>query len=135
MLQALESQMQMPDVNELTFDDRFGVIVDAEMAARDSCQLQLRLKSAKLRQIACIEDLDYRSARGLDRSLLASLATCQWVVQHKNILIDGADWIGQKLHRLRPGPKSMSRWILCPVRTSAQAVRSSITSKGNRALH
>ncbi len=95
MLQALESQMQMPDVNELTFDDRFGVIVDAEMAARDSCQLQLRLKSAKLRQIACIEDLDYRSARGLDRSLLASLATCQWVVQHKNILIDGPTGSGK----------------------------------------
>ncbi len=95
MVQALESQMQMPDVNELTFDDRFGVIVDAEVAARNNSQLQSRLKAAKLRQAACIEDLDFRTARGLDRGMLTSLSTSQWIAQHKNVLVDGPTGSGK----------------------------------------
>jgi DNA replication protein DnaC len=95
MVQALESQMQMPDVQELPFDDRFGLLVDAELSTRDNRNLQRRLNSAQLRQSACIEDLDFRTARGLDRSLIMSLSTSQWVAFHKNILIEGPTGSGK----------------------------------------
>lgn len=87
--------MQMPDATDLPFDDRFGMLVDAEVAARDSKRLQHRLKAAQLRQSACIEDLDFRAARGLDRSLLTSLATSQWIASRRNILIDGPTGSGK----------------------------------------
>jgi DNA replication protein DnaC len=95
MIHALESQMQMPDAVDLPFDDRFGMIVDAEVTIRDNRNLQNRLKSAQLRQSACVEDLDFRTARGLDRSLLTSLASSQWANKHKNILIDGPTGSGK----------------------------------------
>jgi DNA replication protein DnaC len=95
MIQALESQMQTPDVIDLAFDDRFGMLVDAEVAARDSRRLQGRLRTAQLRQTACIEDLDFRTPRGLDRSLLVKLASSQWVVKKKNVLIDGPTGSGK----------------------------------------
>lgn len=95
MIKALESQQQMPDVQELSFDDRFGMIVDAEVASRDNRSLQSRLTKAKLRQSACIEDIDFRTARGLDRSIIANLATSQWVGQHHNVLITGPTGSGK----------------------------------------
>lgn len=87
--------MQTPEVSELPFDDRFGMLVDAEVAARDTHLLRDRLKAAQLRQSAAIEDLDFKSARGLDRSLLTSLATSQWVATHRNVLIDGPTGSGK----------------------------------------
>lgn len=95
MIQALESQMQTPEANSLPFDDRFGMLVDAEVTARDNRRLQGRLRAAKLRQAACIEDLDFRTARGLDRSTLTLLATSQWIALHRNILIDGPTGSGK----------------------------------------
>lgn len=87
--------MQTPEATELPFDDRFGMLVDAEVASRDSRRLQGRLRTAQLRQSACIEDLDFRTARGLDRALLSTLATSQWIATHKNVLIDGPTGSGK----------------------------------------
>lgn len=95
MIQALESQQQMPDVQELPFDDRFGMIVDAEVSSRENRSLQSRLSKARLRQSACIEDLDFRTARGLERSVITSLATSEWVRQRHNILICGPTGSGK----------------------------------------
>jgi DNA replication protein DnaC len=95
MIQALESQMQMPEIMDLPFDDRFGMLVDAEVAAHDTDRLQQRLRAAKLRQSATIEDLDFKTPRGLDRSLLVKLATCQWSASHKNVLIEGPTGSGK----------------------------------------
>jgi DNA replication protein DnaC len=87
--------MQTPDVTELPFDDRFGMLVDAEITTRDNRRLQGRLRTAQLRQSACIEDLNFRAARGLDRSQLVSLATSQWIATRKNVLIDGPTGSGK----------------------------------------
>jgi DNA replication protein DnaC len=95
MIQALESQQQMADVQELPFEDRFGLIVDAELASRDNRSLQSRLTKARLRQAACIEDLDFKTSRGLDRAVIASLATSVWVGQRHNVLICGPTGSGK----------------------------------------
>jgi len=87
--------MQTPDAMDLPFDDRFGMLVDAEVAVRDTRRLQGRLRSANLRQAAAIEDLDFRIPRGLNRTLLTKLATSAWVASHKNIIIEGPTGSGK----------------------------------------
>ena len=95
MLKALEEQMRVPQMSELDFFDRLGLLVDREVAERESRRLKTRLKTAKLRQPACMEDIDYRHPRGLDKSLLASLASCQWLNYHRNILVTGPTGVGK----------------------------------------
>lgn len=95
MYQALVEQLQMPDIATLTFEERFGLLVDRECTEREHRRLTTRLRQAKLRQTACIEDLDYRHPRGLDKSLIARLATCQWVRERHNVLITGPTGIGK----------------------------------------
>lgn len=95
MAKALEAQMEMPEAKDLCFEERIGLLVDQEVSHRDNRQLTSRLKAAKLRQTACMEDLDLRIPRGLDRSLVAALASCQWAGAHQNILIVGPTGIGK----------------------------------------
>ena len=70
MYQALTEQMTMPDIGDVSFDERLGLLVDRELTERDDRQLTTRLHKAKLRQAACIEDIDYRHPRGLDKSVM-----------------------------------------------------------------
>jgi len=95
MAKALETQMESTDYEPLPFLERLGFLVDTEQIHRDNRSLQSRLRKAKLRHTACLEDLDMRSARGLDKSLLASLATSKWVHSHQNILIIGPTGVGK----------------------------------------
>jgi hypothetical protein len=60
MSQALVEQLQMPDIAALTFEERCGLLVDRELTERENRRLTTRLRQAKLRQTACIEDIDYR---------------------------------------------------------------------------
>lgn len=95
MIKALESQSEMPNVQELSFEDRLGLLVDAELIARENKQLQSRLKNAKLRLSACMEDLDVQASRGLDRAVVAALSTCDWLKRHRNILVTGPTGAGK----------------------------------------
>jgi DNA replication protein DnaC len=95
MLQAFREQMTMPEVGELSFEERLGFMVDREMTERQARRLQTRLRQAKLRLSAALEDLDYRHPRGLDKALLLSLTSCQWVKDRRNILITGPTGIGK----------------------------------------
>src|SRR5215467_4178140 len=88
-------KLQMSDIAALSFEERFGLLVDRELTERDTRRLTTRLRQAKLRQTACIEDIDYRHPRGLDKALLARLATCQWVRERHNVLITGPTGIGK----------------------------------------
>ena len=95
MYQALVEQLQMADIAALSFEERFGLLVDRELTERDNRRLTTRLRQAKLRQTACIEDIDYRHPRGLDKAVMTRLATCQWVRDHHNVLITGPTGIGK----------------------------------------
>jgi IstB-like ATP binding protein len=89
MVLGVREQLESSQYLSLSFDDRLGLLVDREAEARDSRRLALRLKAAKLRQEACVEDIDFRAPRGLDRSLIMSLAQANWVAAHHNLLITG----------------------------------------------
>jgi DNA replication protein DnaC len=95
MANALAEQMQMPDIEELAFEERLGLLVDRELTERENRRLASRLRRAKLKHQAALEDIDYRHPRGLDKSLIQSLAACQWVKEHLNILITGPTGVGK----------------------------------------
>lgn len=96
MVQALQEQWEIEDIDEMTFEERLGLLVEREAVVRESRRLQTRLRKAKLRQKnACIEDIDFRHPRGLDRSLMAKLSDCQWVRKHQNLIITGPTGVGK----------------------------------------
>ncbi|MBC8018744.1 MAG: ATP-binding protein [Verrucomicrobia bacterium] len=95
MAKAFANQMQCPDMTQLSFEERFGLIVDYQMTDLENRRMQNRLKNAKLRLSACIEDLDFKQGRGMDRSTVMSLAGNQWVKSHHNILVTGPTGAGK----------------------------------------
>ncbi len=95
MARSYEEQEQMKDIEALTFEQRFGLLVDREMTERQNRRLVSRLRAAKLRQSACIEDIDLRYQRGLDKQLLPQLGSCQWIKEHHNVLLTGPTGIGK----------------------------------------
>ena len=95
MARSLTQQLQQIDINELTTEERLGLMIESELILRSDRQLQARLKKAKLMQLAALEDIDYQAKRDLDKGLMAELATCQWVKSHRNILITGATGTGK----------------------------------------
>jgi len=96
MATALREQLEnAPQYAELTFEDRLGLLVDREADWRDSRRLATRLKAAKLRYPATVEDIDFRAPRGLDRATILSLAQAGWVLHRHNVLITGATGCGK----------------------------------------
>src|SRR6202049_1058293 len=113
MAKAFEEQRRSPDLEALSFEERVGLLVDREAAERDTKRLTTRLKFAALRQSACVEDVDLRTPRGIDRAVFARLAGGDWIDRNENLLITGAS---------RPG----TSWLACaprPTATRATATR------------
>ena len=96
MAREFEEQLQSGKADDLEFEERLGLLVDRESTQREDLRLTSRLRKAKLRLQASIEDIDFKSSpRGLDRSLIRSLSSCDWVKKNRNILITGATGVGK----------------------------------------
>jgi DNA replication protein DnaC len=95
MAAAFEQQLAQPAAEELAFEERFGLLLDQEILHRDNRRLSRLLKAAKLRLNACVEDIDYRHPRGIDRSFMSTMASCQWVQRHHNLAITGPTGSGK----------------------------------------
>jgi DNA replication protein DnaC len=89
MAKALVEQLQRSDFSEWSFEDRLGLLVDREAAEKENRRLQTRLRQAKLAQAACVEDLDLKARRGLDRTLVAKLVACDWIGERLNVIATG----------------------------------------------
>ncbi len=113
MAKALTEQMALPDIDDISFEERLGLLVDREVTERENRRLQTRLRQAKLKQNACIEDIDWKQSRGLDKSLILDLAQCQWIKKHLNLLITGPTGVGKT-------------WIACAL--AQKACRQGFTS-------
>ncbi|HZU28651.1 MAG TPA: IS21-like element helper ATPase IstB [Bryobacteraceae bacterium] len=96
MAQALREMASNETASELSFEDRLALLVDRQFTWRQNEALQARLRRAKLRANASVEDIDYRAARGLDKTLLRSLtADSAWVERHENIFVCGPTGVGK----------------------------------------
>jgi len=93
--QALEEQTKNPEASSLSFEDRLAGLVDAQWLWRENRAVASRLRKARLKMPASMEDINYRHQRQLDKSLVRSLASCDWVKQHHNITISGASGLGK----------------------------------------
>src|SRR4051812_37566160 len=106
MARALEELAHTRERNALAFDDQLAMLIEREAADRANLALTHRLRRAHLRQNACLENLDLRTPRGLDRALVRDLASCRWVSEHRPILVVGPTGVGKT-------------WIVCALGNQA----------------
>jgi DNA replication protein DnaC len=95
MARALEAQLELKEARDLSFEERLGLLLDAESLDRDNKRSSSRLKNAKLRLAACMEDLKIKASRGLDRSVITALSSCDWIRDKRNIAITGPTGAGK----------------------------------------
>jgi DNA replication protein DnaC len=95
MAAALDEQTSMPQIHELSFDDRFALLVERELSCREDRRLTRLLQLARLHLPACVEDIDFRRPRGLDKSLMLRLASCAWIKNNDAVLVSGATGTGK----------------------------------------
>jgi DNA replication protein DnaC len=95
MAEAFEDQIAHPQMEELSFAERFGLLVDRQWSYKEDKRMQRLLKNAKLKIQACVEDIDYRAPRGIDKSTLMHLISCQWIRELHNLIITGPTGVGK----------------------------------------
>ena len=119
MVRAIEEQTTSTAATALGFDERLTLLVQREMAWRDGKRVERLMKAAKLKvSTACVEDINWRASRSLDRSLVASLAGGDWLRNAQNLLITGATGCGKT-------------WLACAL--AHQAARSGFSVLYTRA--
>jgi DNA replication protein DnaC len=146
MATAFDEQRRSTQYAELTFEDRVGLLVETEWTAREQRTLTQRLRNAKLRYPASLEDVDFTTPRGLQRDVILALGTGAWIRDHQNLLITGPTGIGKSwlasafvqsvcrhgftatylraprlVHEARRQPR---RWDLCPAPRENREARS-----------
>ena len=95
MARALRTQIEQPNTFDLSFEERLAMLIDQEVLERDNRRLTRLLKSAKLRIQACVEEINYRHPRGLHKSQMASLITCEWIKAKQNLCLTGPTGTGK----------------------------------------
>jgi len=95
MLEALQEQLNAPDINRLSFDERFALLIERECITRENRKLTNRLRQAKLKEEACLEDIEYSPKRQLSKTVITRLAECSWISRKENILITGPTGAGK----------------------------------------
>ena len=95
MADAFKQQLGSSEAAKLGFDERVGLLTDSEWTTREQRKLKRRLRAAKLRYAASLEDVDFKHPRQLDRQQVLSLGTCSFIQNHNNLIITGPTGIGK----------------------------------------
>jgi DNA replication protein DnaC len=106
MAKSLEEQNSSRDHDDLSFDERLALLIDREFTEQGNRRLVSRLKMAKLRHEASMEDIDYRQKRGLDKSMMKSLSQCAWIKERLNVLLTGPCGAGKSFIACALGHKA-----------------------------
>ena len=113
VLVALEQQSNTIESHQLSFEERFSLLIDREIMDRGNRRITDLLRKARLRHLACIEDIDYQHPRGLDKSKMAVLISCDFIRHHQNLLITGPTGCGKS-------------WLACAIGQQACRQRLSV---------
>ena len=96
MARAFKEQLTTPNISELSFEDRFGLLVDQEWTSRKNNHLKKLIKKAKFAEYdANVEDIEYHADRNLDQTQIARLSTCNFITERHNVLLLGATGSGK----------------------------------------
>ncbi|AZD98631.1 IS21-like element helper ATPase IstB [Pseudomonas chlororaphis] len=96
MARAYEHQLNQPSLQKQPFDLRLGLMMESETSERETRKIERFLKSAKLRESqATLEGVEYKASRGLDRSMVTTLADCEWLRRRQNLILTGATGTGK----------------------------------------
>jgi DNA replication protein DnaC len=95
MIEALQEQLASSEINQLSFDERLGLLLERECILRENKRLINRLRQAKLKVSACLEDIDYQVDRELSKTVIMKLSACIWVARKQNLLITGPTGTGK----------------------------------------
>jgi len=112
VIAALEQQINTIESHQLSFEERFSLLIDREIMDRGNRRITDLLRRARLRHLACIEDIDYQHPRGLEKSKMAVLISCDFIRHHQNLLITGPTGCGKS-------------WLACAI--GQQACRQRLT--------
>ena len=92
---AFKEQLLQPDMYDLPFEERFTLLVDRQWTWKEDRRMKRLLRNAKLKINGCIEDIDFRTPRGMDKSVVLRLANCDWIKSAQNIIITGPTGVGK----------------------------------------
>ena len=106
MAEEYEQQRQHPQLADLSFDERFGILVDRQWRCREERALTTRLRNAKFKLQVCIEDVDYRVSRGLKRAQVDPLSSSEWIGYHQNVIVTGPTGTGKTFLACALGQKA-----------------------------
>jgi DNA replication protein DnaC len=95
MAEAFAQQLGQPDLAELSFDDRFAMLVDRQWTFKEDRRMNRLLRTARLRDSACIENIDFKTPRCLDKSLVFRLAGSEWIKKAQNVIVLGPTGVGK----------------------------------------
>ena len=95
MADAFKEQLLQPDIYDLPFEERFTLLVDRQWTWKEERRMKRLLRNAKLKINGCIEDIDFRTPRGIDKSVVLRLANCDWIKSAQNIIITGPTGVGK----------------------------------------
>ena len=95
MAEGFKEQLEQPSCHDLSFNERFGMLVDRQWTWKENKRLKGLLQKAKLKLQACVENIDYKTPRGIEKSVIMNLISCDWIRKHQNVLISGPTGVGK----------------------------------------
>lgn len=136
MAAAFAQQLEQPELQALSFEERFSLLLDRELTQRQNRRLNRLLQLARLRQQAWVEDIDYKHRRGLERSLMAAFITCDWIRSHHNLHLTGTTGTGKSWLACALGQQACrqglsvryERWPVYSILCASLAVMALITN-------